>query len=538
MAPQHVEIAETIAAIKRTLRREKEGKKSPESPRKALSKSVTLTQPSRPAPTDQTITSATNRGNKLKRGASSVHAGALPYPHGPEGYKEKIDHAGYSRYILDRNPKRFNEYGDELEDSESDAEADADAEDENPYSGIKLEELLCPLKHPSELASHPTLSIPYLDGALPDLIVSVETKLRQEKANLWRAKSLNRQFMGDEAWVPCANVEGPEDLDLFEPKSKLPLQHAGNKRKRDHDHEISQNGINGHDYAAQNDLTTRQADNTIDVDAEAARRLDQESEADHKMAPAIEEATKEQAKQEMDDVLANTEAGHPEQAKPLPAEKTKEVPIQDNDKDQKENGDDEMEVDEKGEEGGEEGPKENEAEDQSMSEEEEQPQPTRRITRALAAEHTASTTASPPVSPNSTTSTVDASLLQADPLFLLPPSLAANHRVPNSLSRLGLPVEEFLETRRFLSMYIQKQEETVRGFEAVLAKLIKAKRMRDNVWEWCKTEGHVGEWSDGEDWVDAEAWGLEPDELKKGKDEEEVEGQEDTGRKGKRRRRD
>ena len=40
---------------------------------------------------------------------------------------------------MGHNPKRYNEYGDELEDSESDAEADADAEDENPYSGIKLE---------------------------------------------------------------------------------------------------------------------------------------------------------------------------------------------------------------------------------------------------------------------------------------------------------------------------------------------------------------------------------------------------------------
>lgn len=83
--------------------------------------------------------------------------GALPYPHGPDGYKQvrtpttagwsdglltrpqKIEHAGYPRYVLDRNPKRYNEYGDELEDSESDAEADADADDENPYTGIRIE---------------------------------------------------------------------------------------------------------------------------------------------------------------------------------------------------------------------------------------------------------------------------------------------------------------------------------------------------------------------------------------------------------------
>ncbi len=52
---------------------------------------------------------------------------------------QKIEHAGYTRYILVRNPKRYNEYGDELEDSESDTEADADAADENPYAGIRLE---------------------------------------------------------------------------------------------------------------------------------------------------------------------------------------------------------------------------------------------------------------------------------------------------------------------------------------------------------------------------------------------------------------
>ena len=55
---------------------------------------------------------------------------------------------------------------------------------------------------------------------------------------------------------------------------------------------------------------------------------------------------------------------------------------------------------------------------------------------------------------------------------------------------------------------------------------------------WAKTEGHVGELSDGEDWIDAEAWGLQPEDLKKGTDEDNNEAQEDTGRKAKRRRRD
>lgn len=76
----------------------------------------------------------------------------------------------------------------------------------------------------------------------------------------------------------------------------------------------------------------------------------------------------------------------------------------------------------------------------------------------------------------------------------------------------------------------------MRGYEAVLGKLIKAKRMRERVWEWCKAEGHVGEWSDGEDWIDSQAWGVAEGELRKGKDEEEnVE--EETGRKGRKGRR-
>jgi len=72
----------------------------------------------------------------------------------------------------------------------------------------------------------------------------------------------------------------------------------------------------------------------------------------------------------------------------------------------------------------------------------------------------------------------------------------------------------------------------------VLAKLTKARRMRDEVWEMCKAEGHVGEMSDGEDWIDYEQWNLQPGELRKGRYEED-DAMEETGiggRKGKRRR--
>lgn len=456
---------------------------------------------------------------------------------------QKIEHAGYTRYILERNPKRYNEYGDELEDTESDAEADADAEDENPYAGIRLEgelylaplrycrrvtltnaELLCPLKHPAELATHPTLSLPFLDSALPDMVRSIEDKLRQERANLWRAKSLNRQFMGDEPWMPCASVEGVDDWDLFEPKPKVPAQQAGKKRKRDGEKDISQNGVNGHDYA-QEDEKPQVAATAPEPDTEAEEtQLNSKDQHETKTDQVIEQASEDDPDTNPSDQPTTNgvhDENRPEASDVEAASQNKEG---NGEQKQGEETTEKMEVDEE--------------DGNTASDEEAQPQPTRRITRALAAENNISNAASPPLSPDSTTSTVDSSLLQVDPLFLLPPSFAANHRAPRSLFRFGLPVEEFIETRRLLTMYIQKQEESVRGYETVLGKLIKAKRMRDKVWEWCKTEGHVGEWSDGEDWIDAEAWGLAPEELKKGKDEEEVEGQEETGRKAKRRRRD
>jgi hypothetical protein len=168
------------------------------------------------------------------------------------------------------------------------------------------------------------------------------------------------------------------------------------------------------------------------------------------------------------------------------------------------------------------------------------PAPTRRITRALAASNTSnphSTNPTPPLSPTPTlASSSTSSLLQIDPLFVLPPSI---HSSNAGAALYGLPGEKAAETRRLLTTYIQKQEESVRGFEGVLAKLLKAQRLRDEVFEMCKAEGHVGEMSDGEDWIDNERWGLQPGELRKGRDDDEDAVEENTigGRKGKRRAR-
>lgn len=85
---------------------------------------------------------------------------------------------------------------------------------------------------------------------------------------------------------------------------------------------------------------------------------------------------------------------------------------------------------------------------------------------------------------------------------------------------LGLPEPEAEDVRRLLQLYVQKQEEVCRGTEKLYHGLLKADRMRKTVLEWSKSEAHVGEMSDGEDWYDKEEWGLLED-LKKGQDEEE-----------------
>ena len=53
--------------------------------------------------------------------------------------RQTIEHAGYRRNILRRNPKRYDEDGEELEEEDEDEEADARAAEENPYADIKIE---------------------------------------------------------------------------------------------------------------------------------------------------------------------------------------------------------------------------------------------------------------------------------------------------------------------------------------------------------------------------------------------------------------
>lgn len=148
------------------------------------------------------------------------------------------------------------------------------------------------------------------------------------------------------------------------------------------------------------------------------------------------------------------------------------------------------------------------------------PEPPRRMTTRAQA-NAANPQAEDGQSPFSSADTTG-SLPTPHPLYLIPDNVRPD-------ANFGLPATEAEETRRLLWSYIQKQEETVRGFEHMLESLLRACHMKSDVLEWSKAEGHIGEMSDGEDWYDREKWGLgEGEDLKKGTDEDDVETVDDS----------
>jgi hypothetical protein len=104
----------------------------------------------------------------------------------------------------------------------------------------------------------------------------------------------------------------------------------------------------------------------------------------------------------------------------------------------------------------------------------------------------------------------------SEPFVLHPAFEAPPPHPPELLNSVNSNIDPLIP----LLTYIGKQEEIVRLVKELHSNLLKALRMRRNVLNWAKAEGHVGEMSDGEDWVDLEEWGLEPEDLVKGKEED------------------
>ena len=332
---------------------------------------------------------------------------------------------------------------------------------------LYLLDLLCPLKHASELPVHPSMSHPYTSKAIWDMTRAIERKLFHERALLWRARSLHRRLVGDNSYVPCGIIETPDDILNFAPVNQ------GESRRAE-----TPVTVNGSQVGA--DVEMLDANSEAEAEKNGSNPLKSE-DVDGSVGDLPQHTESKNSN-------AHTNGGH----------------TQPNDGQV-------VDVNGSEKEGGE------------ASGPDDVP-PRRMTTRAqianLSQEHESS---------NDDSETLD-TLPTPHPLFLVPDSLRQD---PN----FGLPPTEAEDTRRLLWSYIQKQEETVRGFEQMLENLLRACRMKDDVWEWCNAEGHLGEMSDGEDWYDRKKWGLAPGEdLKKGADEDEAEAvDESRGKRGRRR---
>ncbi|KAJ5660789.1 uncharacterized protein N7484_000161, partial [Penicillium longicatenatum] len=503
MATQAALIADTIIGMKRALRRERDDS-GPDDP---------IMQP-------------TNRGNKLKANAKYVREGAMGYINAEEFYREKVEHAGYTRHILQRNPIRYDSEGDELDEEDEDSEADTAAAEENPFSGIALETLLCPLKHPSELPTHPSLSQAYTSQALEQMAGAVEEKLRQEKALLWRARNLHRQFLGDAGWMPCGAVEAPEDRYIFEARAEDEDPHGSTgQQKSSRLATSSANGdVNGGPEIPS--TVSREAQPTQNGTGSEPQTAENDVEMAETPAgsgePTANIETKEPnkaLKSEEADATVNDLPPHPKGADELQGNGNNlgQGGYSANDEpDEMDTSKDGEKIDAKGA-----NANLNETHDETEPDAEmhdgSSPEPPRRMTTRARAN-----AANPQDENQSPSSETASAFLTPHPLFLIPDNVRPD-------ANFGLPATEAEETRRLLWSYIQKQEETVRGFENMLNSLFRACHMKADVLEWCKAEGHVGEMSDGEDWYDREKWGLaEGEDLKKGTDEDEVETVDDS----------
>lgn len=361
------------------------------------------------------------------------------------------------------------------------------------------------------------------------MTTATEKNLRQERALLWRARNLHRQFLGDGGWMPCGIFETQEDRWIFEPRIADDNQNVSMAEQEP--------SMNGTPSGGADSNTVPKIQSTAASVREAQHESEdtpQTAENDVEMTEipaALGEQTANSDSQEQIQEFKSEEADatvkdlppHPKATDALAREgnetgltfglaATAKSDDQQEEMDTSKDGEKadiettnpeaaELHEDEHGDE-----------QDAEMSEGS-SPEPPRRMTTRAQASAVHPSGNQSPLSSVDTAST----LPTPHPLFLIP-----DHIRPDV--NFGLPAGEAEETRRLLWSYIQKQEETVRGFEHMLDSLLRACRMKADVLEWCKAEGHVGEMSDGEDWYDREKWGLaEGEDLKKGTDEDEVE---------------
>ncbi|KAL8782488.1 MAG: hypothetical protein Q9213_005327 [Squamulea squamosa] len=546
MATQAALIADTIAGMKRAISSHNYSSDSGDS-----------------------IDRCTNRGNKLKRKARYVQEGQLDRPNGPRVYKQRIEHAGYHRDVISQIPKRYDLNGDRLEDDEEDEEADAAAAEANPYSEVVLHgtiELLAPLTSAAGLPTHPSLSDPYMAPILDNMTQEACVMLQHERNTIRGAKQILTKLRGDDVWIPCGSLDSDVDDMIFDTSKVFEdciRLRPSSKVKRTADDivvpattllpseddvdegtkagQVDSTGIGDEDESAPSlKLMNRHIAEGIEKPTTLSEKPDGTGDPEKMDNAALDGVDGKTVTQDFETLETSSNA-HPPQSEAHPTNEEKDTSTDENNTlvgdtetaetvwvddidgtqtsttvhipqteekrslqiEDTQDGPEQLQSDSK--------------EDVDMIDAEEpqaannglQPMVHRMTTRAQAQAVSDNATSSRTRSASATSSL----LPSIHPLFIMPSGACPDRD-------WGLPPEEAEATRRILMSYVQKQEEVCRGAEKLYNGFLKAQRMKKNVLDSCKAEGHLGEMSDGEDWYDKEEWGLEED-LRKGHDEDE-----------------
>ncbi|KAF2704510.1 hypothetical protein K504DRAFT_485102 [Pleomassaria siparia CBS 279.74] len=413
------------------------------------------------------------RRQNLKRKAQYARGGRPETSLDPPPFKKRIEHAGYQRYILQRNPPRYDPDGDVVEPGdEYEDEDDLSTVEDNPYADIRLENLLAPLTSAADLPTHPSYSIAFTSKHLTNLTNQAGTVSRKEKVSLCRAKDLFSKFSGDLMYVPSGLRDNNSKEHHLESVANGSYPHAATNGAFHHGPPL--------EILAAAIPETQGTPDTQEVDMQDLERRNGVPPPHEDHGPAStsngngEPTTNGEingASHDVTSVESHLNGGAP----PSPP------------------GDD-------------------------ISDTASQLTAHRMTTRARAQ---AASTPSPTPSPSSIINPIH-------PLFTF-----STDSLPHR--DFGLPAAEAEDTRMLLMAFVSKQEEISRAATDLYMGMLQGERMRQDVLKWSKAEAHAGEMSDGEDWYDRDEWGLEQD-LAKGKDEDEEETTV-TGKKSTRQRR-
>ncbi|ODQ68486.1 hypothetical protein NADFUDRAFT_49125 [Nadsonia fulvescens var. elongata DSM 6958] len=143
-----------------------------------------------------------NRGNKLKRSAADVYEGKLNSPLLDRHNIEEIEYSGVRRSIIYKKSKLGVPISTGYTKNDN---SESESEDDDPYSGVKIEEILAPIGHPSELPTHPALSHTFTNKTISSLSKRALDVICHEQKHVIQFARLMSVFLGDDPSYILAN---------------------------------------------------------------------------------------------------------------------------------------------------------------------------------------------------------------------------------------------------------------------------------------------------------------------------------------------